>query len=442
MTEPNNMNSPKSNSKKTGEPSTGEKLEGTLMFVGDSIAQAATRVHEFHRAISDMPFKAVGAATLNASKPVEAVHNEITDLVYSAVREAGKGVFSGAAWVVRQANQSLASPQVIDQALDGELMDDVNHLPMPVAPNAKTDKRISAVASAINGVFGDHLAATRNPMQVHMNLYAKGQVLTPDAEALKTQFPDAQNHLVIFIHGLCCNEDSWQMYYNPLEPATRPYGDKLEDDFPVTSLYLRYNTGRNIESNARQFKRVLNKLVRNWPVPVKGITLVGHSMGGLVSRALVEALTEEDAALKNAIRDVVCLGSPHAGAPLARLAAAGEQLLGRFDLSKPVGKVLGVRSRGIRDLKDGLGAIQTRSGQEVMFHLIGSTIGDHTSSWLNTTVGDGLVTPDSAQADDTGRAQRVTFAQKHHMTLLNDPDVFLELKMVLRQHLRTRLGRE
>lgn len=433
---------PKSDSKKTTEPTTGEKLEGTLMFVGDTIAQAATRVHEFHRAISDMPFKAVGAATLNASKPVEVVHNEITDMVYGAVREAGKGVFSGAAWVVRQANQSMASPQVIDQALGGELMDDVSHLPIPAMPNAKTDKRVSAISSAINGVFGDHLAATRNPMQVHMNLYANGQALPADAAELAARFPDAQHHLMIFLHGLCCNEDSWQMYYNPCEPATRPYGDKLQDDFPVTSLYLRYNTGRNIDSNARQFKRVLNKLVRNWPVEVKGITLVGHSMGGLVSRAVVEALTEDDVDLKRAIRDVVCLGSPHAGAPLARLAAAGEQLLDKFELSKPIGRVLGVRSRGIRDLKDGLGALQTRAGQDVTFHLVGSTIGDHTSSWLNTTVGDGLVTPDSALADDTGKAQRVTFAQKHHMTLLNDPDVFLELKMVLRQHLRPKVGRE
>jgi pimeloyl-ACP methyl ester carboxylesterase len=425
---------------KKEDPSTGEKLEGTLMFVGDTIAQATTRVHEFHRAISDMPFKAVGAATLNASKPVESVHNEITDLVYGAVREAGKGVFSGAAWVVRQANQSLASPQIIDQAMGGELMDDVDHLPVPVAPNAKTDKRVSAISSAINGVFGDHLAATRNPMQVHMNLYANGQALQPDQAALLAQFPDAHNHLVIFVHGLCCNEDSWQMYYNPSEPATRPYGDKLQDDFPVTSLYLRYNTGRNIDSNARQFKRMLNKLVRNWPVAVEGITLVGHSMGGLISRSVVEALTDDDIILKRAIRDVVCLGSPHAGAPLARLAAAGEQLFGKFELARPIGRVLGVRSRGIRDLDYGMGALQTRDGQEVMFHLVGSTIGDHTSSWLNTTVGDGLVTPDSALADDTGKAQRVTFEQKHHMILLNDPDVFLELKMVLRQHLRPRLG--
>lgn len=427
---------------KKDQPSTGEKIEGTLMFVGDTIAQAATRVHEFHRAISDMPFKAVGTATLNASKPVEAVHNEITDMVYGAVRDAGKGVFSGAAWVVRQANQSLASPQVIDQAMGGELMDDVAHLPVPNLPNVKTDKRVSAISSAINGVFGDHLTATRNPMQVRMNLYANGQMLQADQSALMAQFPDAQNHLIIFVHGLCCNEDSWQMYYNPSEPATRPYGDKLQDDFPVTALYLRYNTGRNIDTNARQFKRLLNKLVRNWPVAVESIILVGHSMGGLVSRSLVEALTDDDIILKNAIRDVVCLGSPHAGAPLARLAAAGEQLFGKFELSKPIGRVLGVRSRGIRDLKDGLGPLQTRDGHNVMFHLIGSTIGDHTSSWLNTTVGDGLVTPDSALADDTGRAQRVTFAQKHHMTLLNDPDVFLELKMVMRQHLRPRVGRE
>lgn len=427
---------------KKDQPSTGEKIEGTLMFVGDTIAQAATRVHEFHRAISDMPFKAVGTATLNASKPVEAVHNEITDMVYGAVRDAGKGVFSGAAWVVRQANQSLASPQVIDQAMGGELMDDVAHLPVPHLPNVKTDKRVSAISSAINGVFGDHLTATRNPMQVRMNLYANGQMLQADQSALMAQFPDAQNHLIIFVHGLCCNEDSWQMYYNPSEPATRPYGDKLQDDFPVTALYLRYNTGRNIDTNARQFKRLLNKLVRNWPVAVESITLVGHSMGGLVSRSMVEALTDDDIILKNAIRDVVCLGSPHAGAPLARLAAAGEQLFGKFELSKPIGRVLGVRSRGIRDLKDGLGPLQTRDGHNVMFHLIGSTIGDHTSSWLNTTVGDGLVTPDSALADDTGRAQRVTFAQKHHMTLLNDPDVFLELKMVMRQHLRPRVGRE
>ena len=195
-------------------------------------------------------------------------------------------------------------------------------------------------------------------------------------------------------------------------------------------------------AHARQFKRMLNKLVRNWPVAVEGITLVGHSMGGLVSRAVVEALTDDDIILKRAIRDVVCLGSPHAGAPLARLAAAGEQLFSKFELARPIGRVLGVRSRGIRDLDHGLGALQTRDGQEVMFHLIGSTIGDHTSSWLNTTVGDGLVTPDSALADDTGKAQRVTFAQKHHMILLNDPDVFLELKMVLRQHLRPRVGRD
>lgn len=414
-----------------------QALEGTLLLVGDTIAQATSRIHEFHRAISDIPFKAVGAATLSASKPVEIAHNEIADLVYSAVRETGRGVFSGAAWVVRQANQALASPQTIDRAMDGELMAQVDRLPgqMP-APEQLTQKRVAAISSAINGVFGDHLTATRNPMHIRMALLGNGRELDPSQMALTEQFPNAQAHLVIFVHGLCCNEDHWRLYTKADDPQTRPYGDKMQDEFPVTPLYLRYNTGRNIESNARQFKRVLNRLVKNWPVQVKGITLVGHSMGGLVSRAVVESLTDDDQALRAAITDVVCLGSPHAGAPLARLAAAGEQLLGRFQLSRPVGKVLGVRSRGIRDLKDGLGALQGRDGSPVMFHLIGSTIGDHSAVWLNATLGDGLVTPESALADDTGRAQRMTFAQKHHMNLLNDPEVYAELAMIMRQHLK------
>ncbi|MCQ8895686.1 GPI inositol-deacylase [Limnobacter humi] len=422
-----------------GDPTAAETLEGTLMLVGDTIAQAASRVHEFHRAIADIPFKAVGTATISASKPVEMVHNEITDLVYGAVRETGKGLFSGAAWVVRQANQSLSSPQIIDEALGGELMEQVARVPVPGIPGDTTGKRVAAISSAINGVFGDHLAATRNPMEVKMGLYAHGQLVGTTQEELMQQFPQATRHLVVFVHGLCCNEDSWNLYMDPARPETRPYAVRLEEDFALTALHLRYNTGRTIEANARQFKRLLNKLVRNWPVAVDGVTLVGHSMGGLVSRALVEMIDHDDLILRRAIRDVVCLGSPHDGAPLARLAAAGEQLFNRFELSKPLGRVLGVRSRGIRDLKDGLGPLKTHDGHDVMFHLIGSSIGDSTGSWLPNTVGDGLVTVKSALADDTGRAQRLAFSHKHHMNLLNDPEVYLELQMVMRQHLRQRV---
>ena len=432
-----------SKSQKPSTPSDTEvakTLEGTLMFVGDSVSTATSRIHEFHRAISNMPFKAVDTATLSASKPIESIHNEITDAVYTAVRETGKGVFSGAAWVVRQANQSLASPQVMDRAMSGQLMRDVDDLPAPVQSgfSEKTGRRIAAISSAINGVFGDHLAVTRNPMEVNMGLYANGQWLDIEPAALKASIKNPQSHLVVFVHGLCCNEDRWRLYHREPDEATRPYGDKLEAEFPVNALYLRYNTGRSIEANARRFKRLLGKTMANWPVPVKGMTLVGHSMGGLVSRSLVEMLGEEDKAMKQAIADVVCLGSPHAGAPLARLAAAGEQLFSRFELSRPLGRVLGGRSRGIRDLDHGLGPLQTRDGQSVMFHLIGSTMGGINATWLNTNIGDGLVTTVSAHADSTGKAQKVTFIEKHHMNLLNDPDVFVEIRRVIGQHVKAR----
>ncbi|WP_288108444.1 alpha/beta fold hydrolase [Limnobacter sp.] len=390
----------------------GSAIEGGLKLAGDTFEQAASRVHEFHRAISDMPFKAVGTATLSSSKPIESVHNEITDLVYSAVKEVGKGVFNGAAWAVKQANQGLATQ------------------------NRRPSRRVAAINSAINGLLGDHLSATRNPIEIKTGFYQDGHLLGLEQDELIQAFPDAKSSLVVFVHGLCCNEDSWFLYHKPEALHTVPYGPRLAHHFDVTPLYLRYNTGRSIEANARQFKRILTRLCKNWPVAIDHVILVGHSMGGLVSRALVEMFEPEDLLLQHALKDVVCLGSPHAGAPLARLAAAGEGLLDRFELSKPVSRVLGVRSTGIRDLQGGLGPLMTSDGHRVQFHLIGSTVGKSTGSWLNDTVGDGLVQMSSALADETGTAQRAAFSQKHHMQLLNDPEIYVQLEAVIRQHLK------
>lgn len=399
----------------------GSAIEGGLKLAGDTFEQATSRVHEFHRAISDMPFKAVGTATLSSSKPIESVHNEITDMVYSAVKEVGKGVFTGAAWVVKQANQGLANQQ-------GE-----QWLP---ASTGRPSRRVAAINSAINGLLGDHLSATRNPIETKAGFYQDGHLLGLEQDELIQRFPDAKSTLVVFVHGLCCNEDSWFLYQKPDALHTVPYGPRLAHHFELTPLYLRYNTGRSIEANARQFKRLLTRLCKNWPVAIDHVILVGHSMGGLVSRALVEMLEPEDLLLQHALRDVVCLGTPHAGAPLARLAAAGEGLLGRFELSRPVGRVLGIRSTGIRDLQGGLGPLMTSDGHRVQFHLIGSTMGKTTGSWLNETVGDGLVQMSSALADETGTAQRAAFSQKHHMQLLNDPEIYVQLEAVVRQHLK------
>ena len=51
-----------------------------------------------------------------------------------------------------------------------------------------------------------------------------------------------------------------------------------------TMLYLNYNTGRRISANGRSFSNLLEDLVQRNP-RITSIDILGHSMGGLVSRS-------------------------------------------------------------------------------------------------------------------------------------------------------------
>ena len=57
-------------------------------------------------------------------------------------------------------------------------------------------------------------------------------------------------------------------------------------------------------------------MVAAWPVEVEEVALVGHSMGGLVSRSAAHSRSSDGAAWVEHVRKVVSLGSPHMGAPL------------------------------------------------------------------------------------------------------------------------------
>lgn len=385
-------------------------LQGSLKLAGETFEQATTRVHEFHRAISDMPFKAVGAATLSASKPIEGVHNELTDLVYSVVKETGKGLFGGAAMLAEAASVSNVS--------------------------VKSAQRLSVLSSAIHGIVGDHLAVSRNPIQIKAGFYQDCRLVDLSPEGLALAYPQATGHLVVFAHGLCCDESVWNMYSEPGNAQTAPYAEKLRSKFEVTPLFLRYNTGLSIDSNGRRYRRLLKRLITNWPVPVESLTLVGHSMGGLIGRVAVQDMGPGDELLSSVLKDVISLGSPYTGSPVARLAGAGEALLNGFELSRPISKVLGVRSTGIRNLQKGLGPLKTSDGLPINFHLMGATMSDNAGSWVTETLGDGLVQMSSALADESGRAQRLAFASKHHMRLVNDHEIYQQIEAVIRQNLQ------
>src|SRR3954454_1007303 len=82
--------------------------------------------------------------------------------------------------------------------------------------------------------------------------------------------------IAVFVHGLGETEYAW---------GRRNYGERLTEDLGYTPVFVRYNTGRHISENGASLAALLDDLVADWPVEVRRIAIVGHSMGGLVARS-------------------------------------------------------------------------------------------------------------------------------------------------------------
>ena len=56
----------------------------------------------------------------------------------------------------------------------------------------------------------------------------------------------------MFVHGLCETDEAWNGI--PARPARHvPYGHRMEIELGYSPLYLRYNTGRHVSENGREF---------------------------------------------------------------------------------------------------------------------------------------------------------------------------------------------
>jgi pimeloyl-ACP methyl ester carboxylesterase len=135
--------------------------------------------------------------------------------------------------------------------------------------------------------------------------------------------------------------------------ASHDHGAALVRDLGYTAIYLHYNSGRHIATNGEEFARVLENLVQQWPEPITELTIIGHSMGGLVARsARAYAKVEKHVWLKR-LKKIIFLGTPHHGAPLERAGNWLDILLDVSPYSAPFSKLGKVRSAGIKDLRYG-----------------------------------------------------------------------------------------
>jgi triacylglycerol lipase len=265
--------------------------------------------------------------------------------------------------------------------------------------------------------------------------------------------------LAIFVHGLGCNESAWRIGAEGL------YGDKnanfglfLARDLGFTPLYVRYNTGRHISENGRDLARVLDELVAAYPVAIDEITLIGHSMGGLVVRSAAHYAAAEKRAWIAKLKHIVCIGSPHLGAPLEKASNLLSSLLGMVEVAgtQVPKKVLNARSAGIKDLRFGYIADEDWTDKDpdgfltdasrdvpliehVRYAFIAASMlpADHKVGGL---IGDMMVRLPSATGRGEGTRQ-LEFHMGHvvygvsHMGLLNHPDVYTQLRAFLADQL-------
>lgn len=274
-------------------------------------------------------------AVLGLVDVVEAMHGGISPL--SAWRRDGRtvGVTALVYGSIRAVTRLAAGSA--DAALGA-----VAPLLREPAPSARRE----ALLAALNGVAGDHLAATGNSLATPLRLRHQGRDLPPAAEAMRAAVPDASGRVALLVHGLCRSDSAWSR--DGHDPA-----GALCRDLGRTAVHVRYNSGRHVSVNGRALAAALEGLVARWPVPVEELAIFGHSMGGLVARSACHYAAQAGHGWLRHLRDLVFLGTPHHGAPLERGGLWFQRALGGAPWAGPLARLGRLRSAGITDLRHG-----------------------------------------------------------------------------------------
>jgi pimeloyl-ACP methyl ester carboxylesterase len=291
--------------------------------------------------------------------------------------------------------------------------------------------RRRAMVSALNGAVGDHLVATGNPLAIPMSLQVRGHA--------------PSGRILVLVHGLGMTPEQWMR-------DGHDHGEALARDLLFTPVYLRYNTGCRIAMNGQAFSLQLDRLVASWPVAVEQLVIVAHSMGGLVARSA--CVVSEGSLWRDRLTHLICLGTPHHGAPLERVGSWIDSALGISPYLEPFSRVTQFRSAGISDLRFGninapmadepgapksalrrpTGATPLPNGVAtfVVAASASTTLVGFQGEWL----GDGLVTVSSALGDHQNQRlalnvplkNRLVVAGANHWDLLSRQDVYAALR--------------
>jgi len=280
------------------------------------------------------------------------------------------------------------------------------------------------ISRSVIGLIGDRLARERPTLAWPMSLRRGGAHVAVDRACLAAAYPAAGPDLVVFLPGLCEDETAWDRH------ADR-YGTTYPEALAAAGwspLMLRANTGLAVQDNGALLAALLTDVVDAWPVEVARVALVGHSMGGLVARVACALDAAGPVRWSPLVSDVVTLGTPHLGAPLAGWARSGSAGLARLPETSAFGRIIDQRSAGIVDLERGLDLDAAPALPHVRMRLVSGSLGRPgapVGRLATRALGDLLVRQVSANGG--GRlfpdADVMHVAGADHFGLLNHPDV-------------------
>jgi pimeloyl-ACP methyl ester carboxylesterase len=257
---------------------------------------------------------------------------------------------------------------------------------------------------------------------------------------MRSCLPEVTSRPLVLLHGLCMNDLQWRR-------AGHDHGEALARESGYTPIYLHYNSGLSVSTNGRVLASLMERLFDAWPVPIERLVLLGHGMGGLVARSAIHhgALIQRGGLRWPArVTDLVCLGTPHQGAPLERAGHGVELVLSAAPYAAPLARLSQLRSAGINDLR--FGNILSGPASDIGLHpsppvglpdaarcyAIAANLGPTASGFKSKLLGDGLVLVNSALGRHEEAARRLAFAddrqavvcQTGHLDLLSSAEVF------------------
>ena len=391
-------------------------LRGAARMTFEAAEATAEVVEKMHRTIQLRP-SPLGDSRQAGPRSEEDRTRGITGFVYRCVR---------------------GGIRLVGQAIDVGLAPAAALLPEGESSPAR-----DAYRSVANGVYGDYLARTGNPLAINMGLRYRGRRIDPDNSGdLASMFEQhgkasPPSKLLLLVHGSCMNDRHWNR-------EGHDHGASLAGDLGYLPLYLRYNSGLHIASNGLQLAELLETLIGNCTTPVEELAIIGHSMGGLVARSACHHGRAAGHTWPKLLQKLVFLGTPHHGSPLERGGHGLDRLMEWSPYSMPITRLSKARSAGITDLRHGVISVDDEvvplpSG--VKCYAAAAVRAAKRNVLSDRWVGDGLVPLDSALGRHRDAERTLAIPKNRqwigfkmgHRDLLNHPDVYSQLHTWLKQ---------